>query len=322
MKNNTLTEIAAILKKAQRILVFPHLNADGDALGSSAALCSGLLKMGKDCRIVLEDSIPANLRFLDRDFTIFHKDAKEAPDVAICVDCSDVERFPKRKKLFYSAATTICIDHHKAIETIADFNHIDSSSAATAELIYLLLRELGHVFDEEEAMAVYTGITTNTGNFLYSNTTARSHAIAREIMKTGMDSNRVNVYVYESESLEKIKLQGQAVAGALSFADGKGILATVTQEDLKETGAHMADTEGIVSTLRSIAGVEVAVLLKEHEKKVIKASLRAKEYCDVQKIAVKYNGGGHVRAAGCTMNMTMEEAKKILLAECEKVLES
>ena len=145
---------------------------------------------------------------------------------------------------FTISSSTICIDHHKAIETIADFNHIDSSSAATAELIYLLLRELGHVFDEEEAMAVYTGITTDTGNFLYSNTTARSHAIAREIMETGMDSNRVNVYVYESESLEKIKLQGQAVAGALSFADGKGILATVTQEDLKETGAHMADTEG------------------------------------------------------------------------------
>lgn len=321
MINNTLTEIADVVKEAQRILVFPHLNVDGDALGSSVALCSGLLKMGKDCQVVLEDSIPPNLQFLNHDFCISVNDALPSPDVSICVDCSDAERFPKRKELFYSAATTICIDHHKATETITDLSHIDSSSAATAELIYLLLQELGHTFDQQEAMAIYTGITTDTGNFLYSNTTARSHAIASEMMMTGMDSNQINVHVYESESLEKIKLQGQAVSNALSFADGKGILATVTQENLKETGAQMVDTEGIVSTLRSIAGVEVAVLLKEQEEKVVKVSLRAKEYCDVQQIAVKYSGGGHIRAAGCTMYMTIQEATAILLAECEQVLE-
>lgn len=321
MKNDTIGKIAEEIKKTDGLIhIIPHMQLDGDAIGSSAALCRGLSKMGKKADILLEDRIPDNLTFLAGGMCVYERDDPHDAEMCICVDCSDMGRFPKRKKWFDAAEKTICIDHHKAEEGIADFNHIDHTAAACAELIYDLMLELGCGFDEEQAIAIYAGIATDTGNFMYSNTTAKSHEIAAEMMKTGMDSNVVNVGIYESESFEKLKLHARVLENAKIFAGGLGIAGTISQKDLKETGTKMADTEGIVAQLRSISGIEIAVLIKEQQSGVIKVSMRAKEWADVQKICAAHNGGGHVRASGCTLYDTLENAEAVIIADAEKEL--
>ena len=321
MKNDTFGEIAGEIRAAGSILIIPHEHMDGDAAGSAAALCLGLRKLGKQAQVVLEDRPPENLAFLTKGLCVPVSKVKEAPSLAICVDCSDLHRFPKREKLFCGAGKTICLDHHKAEQGIADLNHIDDTAAASAELMYFLLRELDVAFDEAMALRIYAGLATDTGNFLYSNTTAQTHEIAAAMMRTGMDSNEVNVMIYESESFAKMRLHAAVLAKAECFAGGMGIMGIVSQEDLASTGARMEDTEGLVAALRSIRGVEIAVLLKEQQGKVIKASLRAKTFADVQKICAANHGGGHVRASGCTIYDTLPNARRLLLAACEKELQ-
>ena len=177
MKNNTLAEIAKVLAEKQNILIFPHINMDGDALGSAAALCKGLRDLGKNCFILIEDDIPGNLLFLDKGYTTRDQDIMENPEISICVDCGEEKRFPKRAETFRKADITVCIDHHATTRYICDYNYVDSSRAATGELIYDLLCIMGVTIDKEIGEAVFAAITTDTGNFQYSNTSKRSHEI-------------------------------------------------------------------------------------------------------------------------------------------------
>ena len=130
MANNTFKEIAEVLLNAQTILIFPHINADGDAAGSASALCHTLREMGKTAYILIEDQIPANQKFMDRGYFTFDDKVIEHPDVSICVDCGDFGRFPKRREKFISAQTTVCVDHHGTTEEFCEFNYVDPAAAA------------------------------------------------------------------------------------------------------------------------------------------------------------------------------------------------
>ena len=156
---------------------------------------------------------------------------------------------------------------------------------------------------------------------MYSNTTRRSHEITCELMDTGMDCNAVSVALYENESMEKMMLQGKMLSTIRRFAEGQGVIAMVTQRMLKETGARMEDTDGFVSLLRSLKGVEIAILLKEQAENMVKVTMRAKRKGDVAAIASRYGGGGHVKAAGCTLRMTIADALPLLMSEAVTALE-
>lgn len=320
MKNNTIKEIATELNKAEKIVIFPHILMDGDALGSSVALCVGLRKKGKEACIAIEDKIPDYLTFLDKGYCIGDFEKIDTPDVSVCVDCGDYSRFRKRKKLFDCGKTKVCIDHHPTSEGIGDFNYIDGGAAATGEIIFDLLKEMNVVIDGEISNAIFAAITTDTGNFQYSNTTRRSHEIVSELYDFGLDAYSVSVNLYESESINKIKLHALVMKKAEMFAEGKGIIVSITQEMLEESNALMEDTEGIVSTMRSIKGVEMAIVLKEAEKENIKVSMRSKGDINVADISVKYGGGGHAKAAGCTLRQSIGTAKEEILKAAEEEL--
>lgn len=322
MKNNSFEELAAVIGRMEKIFIFTHIHMDGDALGSSAALCSALRKMGKECDIIIEDKIPDNLKFLDRQYCRKDYGELEGADLSICVDCSDKSRFPKRAELFDKGNVTMCIDHHKTTERICDYNYIDSAAAATGQLIYRLIEALGVPVDKEMGEAVFAAITTDTGNFQYSNTSKETHEIMAALYDAGIEANKVSVELYEKVRIERLLIENRVLSTLKTYAEGKVAVAYVTQEMLKETGALMEETEGVVQILRSIAGVEVAVFLKEINSNLVKVSMRSKEFADVAEIASEFNGGGHSRAAGCTFNTTVEDAQKKLVKRITDSLEN
>ena len=330
-RNDTFRQISRVLMEAETVLVYPHVNMDGDALGSAAALCKALRILGKTCYILLEDQIPANLLFLDQGYCTHDQNLVENPDVSLCLDCGDLSRFLKRKDKFLEGRISVCIDHHQSTQPFCDYNYVDADAAATGILIYKLLQELetvaceqgklsGGLMDGEMADAVFAAITTDTGNFQYSNTTRECHEITAALYDLGLNVRRVSQEIYETVRQERIQLHGAALAGMERFAGGLAAMTCVTQEMLRQTGARMDETEGIADTLRSIEGVEIAVLVKEDEPERIKLSLRAKSWGNVAVVAQNLGGGGHIKAAGGTMHMTLAEALPKIRSEVENSL--
>lgn len=323
-QNNTFCEISQVLREADSVLIYPHVNMDGDALGSAAALCRALRDLGKACWILIEDTIPRNLLFLDRGYCTYDQDVIQNPDVSLCLDCGDPKRFLKRKDKFMEGRISICIDHHRTTVPFCDYNYIDPDCAATGILIYYLLQELEQStdfrMDGEIADAIFAAVTTDTGNFQYGNTTRECHEIAAQLYNLGVDVRKVSQEIYESVRQERILLHSVAVAGMERFAGGMAAMAVVTQDMLKQTGAEMDETEGIVDKLRSIEGVEIAILVKEDTEK-LKLSLRAKSWGNVAAIAEQFGGGGHTKAAGCSLKLPMEEALPLIRQAAERSLE-
>lgn len=309
-ENNTLKEIADILMDSQSVLLFTHINMDGDTLGSSAALCAALRKLGKQSYILIEDEVAAFLQFLDKDYCTYDEDIIKNPDICLCIDCGDIGRFKKRQEKFSKGKIKGCIDHHSTTVPFADFNYIDAKAAATGEIIFDLLKELPVELDEDMAKAIFAAITTDTGNFQYSNTTKKTHEIAAELYGYDINYNDVSVELYQNNRLEKLLLQTEILKTLDVFCDGKAAICGVTCDMLEKTGGKMEETEGIVETLRNIAGIEVAIFAKELPEGACKISMRSKKFVNVAQISQKFNGGGHERAAGFTLQADIEETKR------------
>lgn len=320
--NNSFTEIAEKLGGAERIYLFPHENPDGDAVGSTAALCSMLRDMGKECYVMIEEKLPENLRFMDDDMFVIPEENVERPDLSVAVDCSETSRFSKLKDLFLSGGYTISIDHHENEKPSFDMNYIDPGAAAAGELIYKLMKEMDHIPSKKEAEALFAAITTDTGNFQYSNTTRETHSIICDLYESGIDISSVSTEIYENESPEKIRLICRAVSEMELLFGGKLALTRVTQDMLKETGTVMSDAEPVIKEIRSVRGVEIAIVLKERGPGKVFVSMRSKSYASVLEIARELGGGGHQKAAGCTLNMTVDEAEEAVLKAAKKQLES
>ena len=303
-QNNSFREIGEQLMAADSVLIYPHVNMDGDALGSAVAVCRTLRDLGKTCYILIEDDIPRNLQFLDRGYCTHDQNRIADVDISLCLDCGDISRFLKRKDRFLEGKTSICIDHHRTTVPFCDYNYVDPEAAATGQLIYYLLQEMGTVMDGEIADAIFAAITTDTGNFQYSNTTRECHEITAQLYDLGVNVRRVSQEIYESVRQERILLHSAALSRMERFAGGLAAMTVVTQDMLQETGAGMDETEGIVDKLRSMEGVEIAILVKEDVEK-LKLSLRAKSWGNVAAIAGEFGGGGHTKAAGCSLKLPL-----------------
>lgn len=304
MKNNSFEEIGEQLRAAETVLLYTHVNMDGDCLGSAAAMCAVLRRMGKESFILLEDELHDNLKFLDKGYCTYDQSIIASPDVSMCIDCGAPDRFPKRADKFAEGRVSICVDHHATTEPFCQYNYIDPGAAATGELIYKLIKAMGQEIDKEIGEALFAAITTDTGNFQYSNTTKESHEIVAALYDAGIDSNAVSVEIYETVRVEKLLIKKKILDTLELLADGRLAMAYVSQKMLAETGALMEETEGMVSELRSIDKVEVAVFLKEEEGGTVYISFRSKHAADVAEVAARLGGGGHKKAAGCTLHDT------------------
>ena len=316
--NNSFDEIAKVMLDAQTVLLYPHINMDGDALGSCAALCKALRMAGKQAYILIEESIPLNLQFMDKGYCTTDTGILEEPDLSVCVDCGEMSRFPGRRETFLKGKTSMCLDHHHTTSAFCQYNYIDDQAAAAGEIVYEVLRAMGTPQDAEIGEALFAALTTDTGNFQYSNTTKKSFEIMTDIFDWGVDTNKVSVELYENVRPERKYIESKALGTMELIGGGKGAIAYVTDEMMKETGALPEETDLVVQELRSISGVEYAAFLKEKETGLIRISLRAKRKGDVAAIAEKLGGGGHVKAAGGTLHMPMKEALEVVKKELEE----
>ena len=313
-------ELIKTIEQAQKILIFTHMNMDGDAAGSSCALCRSLRLAGKDCFVLLEDDCPGYLAFLD-DGGYFTKTAPWTPDLCIAVDCGDDSRIEKRKEIFHAADKTLCIDHHMKTGPFAQLDVVDPEAPAAGSLVFELLQDMGAPIDTAVAEALYVAIATDTGSFRYGNTTPQAHLDAAKLYGYGIDHVKLCNSVWGSFPLPQLQLEALAVERAVLFADGKAAISWCTLEDLARLNAKSEHTEMCIDRIRSIKGVEAAAFLKEKPDGTLKVSLRSKSYADVNAVARMFDGGGHLRASGCTLRgVTVEEAVRLLQPALEKAV--
>ncbi|MBQ3292168.1 MAG: bifunctional oligoribonuclease/PAP phosphatase NrnA [Mogibacterium sp.] len=315
--NDTIRSIATIMSDLDGILLFPHVNMDGDALGSASALCLALRSLGKKAYVMISEPVPKNLDFLECGCCITDDSILEDVQLSLQLDCNGLRRIPGRETAWERGRLKGCIDHHATTskDIRYDFTRIEPKSAATGEIIYRLIKDLGAEITLDIANCIFAAITTDTGNFQHTNTTSRSHEIVGHLYKVeGFNSKVISALIYDRRSKEALMLES-AVLGSLDFyADGKLAVGKVTQALLEEYGCTMDEAEGIIQRIMSIDGVEAGCLFKESANNV-RASLRGRTYANMEKAAAKFGGGGHVLAAGCSFNLPIEEAEKLLIPE-------
>ncbi|MFU0823878.1 DHH family phosphoesterase [Clostridium sp.] len=309
------------IKESKKVGITCHISPDGDSLGSSLALMQGLLNMGKNAYIISKEEVPETFYYLpycDR----ISKDLSyvlEDTDTVIVLDCGNFERINADIDLNNRGYTLINIDHHISNDNYGDLNYIDIKAAAVAEIIYELLDTLNVNIDKDIATCLYTSILTDTGSFRHSNTTKLTHKIAGELIDKKIDFSEIHRKIFENISFERLRLQGKVIEKMQLELSRRLCIMEVTKEMIEEFNIDKSDTSDLVNLGTQIDTVEVAILLKECDC-ITKVSLRSKKKVDVRKIAEMFNGGGHVRAAGFSTNISLEEIKSILIKQIEKEL--
>lgn len=316
---NDLKEIIDEIQNAKQICIAFHQSPDGDALGSAISLTLGLRTLGKKVKILSKESIDEDFLYLPLSSEINGKSStvSENCDCLIVLDCGNTERINADVNLSNRKYKLINIDHHLSNDFYGDLNYVDSNSAAACEIVYKLLKEMNVKIEKEIAVPIYTSLITDSGSFEYSNTTAYTHFVAGEMIKTGIDFTSIHRRLFENKKIERIKLYGDVIRNLYLVEDSSICIIKITKELLKKYNIPSnSDTSDIVNIGMNIDTVEVSVLIKEVDDGV-KISLRSKSKVDVRKVAEEFNGGGHVRAAGCHMKNNIDEAEKMII-DCIK----
>lgn len=320
--NDSLRSIATIMRDINTFLIYPHINMDGDALGSCSALCLALRSLGKKAYVMIAEPVPKNLDFLECGCTTDDDSVLEDVELSLMLDCNSLNRIKGREAAFERGRLKGCIDHHAVgiTDIKFDFFRSEPKSAATGEIIYQLIRNLGAEISLDIANCLFAAITTDTGNFQHNNTTKRSHDIVGHFYNVdGFDSKAISALIYDRQSKEALKMEAKILSSLEFYEEGKIAVGAVTQSLLDECSCTMDEAEGMIQRIMSIDGVEAGVLFKE-TKDNVRASLRAKYYANVADVATSFGGGGHIKAAGCTFNTDLDEAKRALIPELIKAV--
>ncbi|HOQ76157.1 MAG TPA: bifunctional oligoribonuclease/PAP phosphatase NrnA [Thermoclostridium sp.] len=312
MSEQDLKNIANVLSMAQSVAIMPHLNVDGDALGTSLALALALNSCHCQADVLLEEEVPAMLDFLPGQ-ELIKKAPKDRYQVALNIDNGDITRLGGRLEVYNNAEVRLSIDHHATNKVEADISFVDTKAAATGEIVYRMLTQyMGLPVTQDIALCLYTAIITDTGGFRFSNTTPVTMEIAGELMKTGIDFTNANKMVFDRISYAKLFLMKQTMNSLMLFFNGKLAVSYLRWSDLASFNAKLEDTEGLVNIGRNLEGVEVSLFLKEEKPGSFKGSLRSNQYVDVAKVAERFGGGGHMRAAGFTAEGDLEDIVRAL----------
>lgn len=308
------------LEGVKTVLILGHVHPDGDCIGSCMGLFNYLEEVYPDREVTLclEDP-PEKFGYL-KGFTCVQTEfVKETSfDLCICLDCSNTERLGGGEEGFALAKDSLCIDHHVTNAGYAKTNVIDPDASSTSEVLFGLLEESR--ITREMAECLYTGIIHDTGVFKYSCTTPKTMLVAAKLMETGIDFSRIIDESFYRKTYVQNQILGRALLESITFLDGACVFSVVRLKDMRFYGVTSKDLDGIVEQLRLTDGVECAIFLYETEAQRYKVSLRSKHKLDVAKIADFFGGGGHVRAAGCTMSGSIYDVVNNLSLHIEKQL--
>lgn len=308
-----LKKIAKRLKKAEHIAIFTHLNPDGDALGSSFAVKYTLEAIGKRATIYLEKEMPEKFNFLGTDYVVADESSVTDADCAIVLDCGEYSRLGTVAELCRSIPSLLCIDHHKTGETFGELYYNDSEAAATAQIVYKLLVLLSKSIPQKAFEAVYTGMSTDTGHFKFSNVTPETFEIAAKVLKSGINHRKITTIIYDTVKREKMMFLGAATERVQFFADGKVAVLDCPGEFLAQFGLTYDDVDELPNIPLNLEGVLASVLVKDKDETSKRVSLRTKDVIDVSEVAQKFSGGGHKSAAACVLSGNIEENLKNLI---------
>jgi bifunctional oligoribonuclease and PAP phosphatase NrnA len=322
-----IEQVANEIRNRDRFLLTAHEGPDGDALGSLLGMHHLLKQLGKDSVMFLaakEFPLPIEYRFLPLEEVFHEAPADMADRAAIFLDCGNIDRMPVD---FLSAdgVFTINIDHHHDNTLFGDVNLVEVDASCTAEIVYELAILLGVEITAEMAAALYVGLVTDTGKFMYENTNARTHRIAADLIEAGVEVDETYRRLYEHVPLEKLRLLSRALDGIQHHCEGRLVLAYISVADYEASGAGEEMTEGIIDHLRSVEGARVAALIRDlgdRGRAARKVSLRSSDGdVDVSAIARVNGGGGHKRAAGFSTDLELEALVSFLCGEVSRQLD-
>lgn len=311
----TTTETAALLRSHDRFLILTHVRPDGDTIGCAAALCAALQNLGKTAYVLENPELTATCAAY---VTPYHAPANYVPDYVITTDVASLGLLPDNARP-YQHRINLAIDHHPSYEGFAtDGSCVRSECAAAGEIVYEIMRELGEI-TPVMATALYCALSTDTGCFVYNNTTANTHRVAAELIDAGCDVQGVNKRHFRTKSRVRIALES-AIMSAVEFYDHDRIaVVTVPQALLQQLGATPDDAEEIASMAGVIEGVDCALTVRELASGESKISLRTGSRVNATEVCRMLGGGGHAQAAGATMDCPLAEAKQRALDAIARV---
>ncbi len=312
-----LSDILALCEGKHDIWITGHVYPDGDCIGAALGLAMVLEKAGVPVKVTLRD-IPDNMRYLPVDKYVL-EDVPAKPELLIIVDSGDEKRLGHMNESFETAAVTVNIDHHTSNSCYGDYSHVAADASSTSEIIYEMIDDgHSHLIDKEVAEALYTGIIYDTGCFKHDNTSAKTMAIAGRLMGHGIPFSWMIDNMYFSKSFKDAQAFGRAFNSLENAIDGRVAITVITAEDSDELGITKGNGEGIVQKMNEIKECDASLFLYETEKGVFKASMRSKGSIDVCRVAMAFGGGGHIKAAGCTVEGDLDTVKTSILEEMGK----
>lgn len=326
MWTDQLKEAAAFIRERDDFLIVSHVQPDGDAISSTVVAGWLLEKLGKTYTMLNEGPVPSRLAFLRKSGEILTlADGSSGPPRpfknVICVDCADYGRTGRTSDWFAADAELLNIDHHPTNDGFGRVNLMKFHAAATAEILFELIDEMGLELDTEAATAIYTGLLTDTGGFRYSNTSPLVMSMASRLLEAGANGPELAEHLLERMTAGQIRVLQRGLARLELSADERIAWLWVDSEDLEQTGASNEDLEGLVNYPRNIEGVEVGILFKKNGEQSVKVSMRSAGKVNVAAVAQLFGGGGHVRAAGCRLTDPLPEVVEKVVAAVRKALD-
>ena len=317
-----LQEIAREIRERDDYLLIGHAIPDGDCIGSIIGLYLGLISIGKNTRILLQDPVPAIYNYLSGSQVVLSPEQMKAGvSNVIFLDCSDEERSGEKVMgMLADRGFTINIDHHQSNTMFGDLNYVDYHSSSTAELILELLKKLEVGISPDIANALYAGIIQDTGGFQHSNTTSATFLHVAELMDKGVNLELTKLNLFESKSRTEVMLLCRALENINFNNNGKIAWMTLAYEELKAIGALQICPEGIINHIMMIKGVEIGLMFRELSPGLIKIGFRSKGEFDVSDLAARFGGGGHRRAAGAQQLGTMGDVERQVIYTLEGVM--
>jgi phosphoesterase RecJ-like protein len=317
-----LSKIGNVIKEKNNFAIVCHSSPDGDSLGSMLGLYNCFKEIGKNADVFVEDVVPEKYCFLPQSNDICSfEESSDKYDCVFILDCGDLDRLGRCKDIIYKCDIIINIDHHLTNDLFGHINFVDTNASSVGEIIYQLLKFNGMEISRNTATCLYTSIIADTGGFKYSNTTSMTLSIAGDLINTGIHFSDINNRVFDVKTIPQIKLISKVTSTLETYLNDKVATLYLSKGMLADCNAVEDDASDFVNFARDIQGVEVGVFIKEKDAKISRVSLRSKSYVDVRAIAEKFGGGGHLRAAGCTVEGSIQEALQLIINEIDYMLE-
>ena len=316
-----MTVLEQMLEQTGSVVILGHVRPDGDCLGSTLGLYHYIQTNYPAIRaaVYLEESSP-KFGYLAGYDAILHETDEERYELCICLDCGDEERLGSFGVFLANASKSLCLDHHITNTRFCEVNLVSENASSTCEVLFEQLDE--EKIDKAAAECLYTGLIHDTGVFKYSCTSARTMEIAGKLMAKGIDFGSIIDNSFYKKTYVQNQILGRALLESITFLDGKCIFSALRQSEMEFYGVNGKDMDGIIDQLRLTEGVEVAIFMYQTGPQEFKVSLRSQNAVDVSRIASYFGGGGHVRAAGCTMSGRIQDVVNNLSLHIAKQLDA